>query len=88
MTLPSADTWFMVAARMGQIVLTAVLSAAALLSPACGDDGASESPSTPGGNVDPAASSGVGGVVNKAKDTAEAQEQRDATIDSAVPARP
>lgn len=64
--------------------MAGALAAAALALPACGGGESPAAPSTPGGNVDPAASSGVGGAVNKAKDTAGAVEQRDATLSTAA----
>ena len=69
--------------RFGRLVLAGSLAAAALALPACGgDDGAS--PTEPGGNVDPAASSGVGGVINKAKDTAGEVEARDDAVEGSA----
>jgi hypothetical protein len=73
--------------RYGRVVVAGALAAAALALPACGGTGAGDSPaapSTPGGNVDPAAQSGVGGVINKAKDTAGNVEQHDATLSTAA----
>lgn len=76
------------ARRAGRLVVAAALAAAALALPACGGGGGGTAPSEPGGNVDPAASSGVGGVINKAKDTATAVEQHDGSVETAVPAQP
>jgi hypothetical protein len=67
----------------GRLVLAGLLSAAALATPACGGGGSSAPPSAPGGNVDPAATGGVGGVINKAKNTADAQEQHDRDVANA-----
>jgi hypothetical protein len=72
--------------RYGRLVVAGALAAASLALPACGGSGsgAPATPASPGGNVDPAAQSGVGGVINKAKDTAGNVEQHDATLSTAA----
>jgi hypothetical protein len=73
--------------RYGRVVVAGALAAASLALPACGGTGSGDAPaapSSPGGNVDPAASSGVGGAINRAKDTAGAVEQHDATLSTAA----
>lgn len=69
--------------RFGRLVVAGSLAAAALSLPACGGEEGS-APAEPGGNVDPAASTGVGGVVNKAKDTAGDVEARDDAIEGST----
>ena len=77
------EPWSRRLGRYGRLVVAGSLAAAALALPACGGEEGS-APAEPGGNVDPAASSGVGGVVNKAKDTAGEVEARDEAIDGST----
>jgi hypothetical protein len=79
----ATEPWSRRLGRFGRLVVAGSLAAAALALPACGGEGA-PAPAEPGGNVDPAASSGVGGVVNKAKDTAGEVEARDEAIDGST----
>ena len=65
-----------------RLVLAGALAGAALALPACGDS--PEPPAEPGGNVDPGATGGVGGVINRTKDVADDVESRDASIDASV----
>ena len=75
--------------RFGRLVVAGALAAAALALPACGDDDAgSGGASGPGGDVDPGARSGVGGVINNAKTTADGVEQRDAALDPSTTVSP
>ena len=72
--------------HVARLVLAGLISAAALATPACGGDSAgAPPPAEPGGNVDPGATKGVGGIINKAKGTADAQEQHDRDLGTAVP---
>ena len=72
--------------RFGRLVLAGALAGAALALPACGgDDAGSAPPDEPGGNVDANPSTGVGGVIDKAKDTADSAEQRNDRVDSTQP---
>ena len=61
--------------RFARLVLSGALAAAALALPACGGD-------------DPGATSGVGGVIDKAKATASDAESRDATLDTGATTTP
>ena len=78
--------------RYARLVLSGALAAAALALPACGGDEAPSSeptsPAAPGAAVDPGASSGVGGVINKAKATASDAETHNATLDTAATTTP
>jgi hypothetical protein len=80
---PASEPWSRRLHRFGRLVVAGSLAAAALALPACGGDEA-VSPVEPGGNVDPAASSGVGGVINKAKDTAGEVEARDEAVEGST----
>jgi len=73
--------------QVGRVVVSAALSAAALLAPACGSGGGGKAPTPadPGARVDPTASSGPAGAINRAKDAADAQEERDRQVEDTVP---
>lgn len=71
--------------QVARLVLAGLISAAALATPACGGDSAGAPPAEPGGNLDPGATKGVGGIINKAKGTADAQEQHDRDLGTAAP---
>ena len=69
--------------RVGRLVVAGALAGASLALPACGGDPEPAAPpASPGAAVDPGATSGVGGVINKAKGTAAEVESRDATVSS------
>ena len=77
------EPWSRRLGRYGRLVVAGSLAAAALALPACGGEEGSV-PAEPGGNVDPAASSGVGGVINQAKDTAGEVEARDDAVEGST----
>ncbi len=78
--------------RRGRAVVVAALAAAALLS-ACGGGGGGATqtpaaPAEPAAAVDPSSDNVITGPVNKAKETAEAQEAHDRAIEGTIGGQP